>query len=135
MADTYDFVKRAWQNVVTDGASKREVEAAMQEASAYMKPTFDNDDNYRAGTRTSDTVFTPTVSPTWTINAQAGKYLVAIVDGTPAAFTISLIASNIATAATIGTAWGDAVLLSSADAIMIYDTLDDVFDDCAWIQI
>ena len=85
-------------------------------------------------TRTSDTVFTRSAG-TWTADALIGKYLVAIVDGTPATFTISLIADNATDTATIGTAWGDAVLVTSADTILIYDDLDAVFDDCAWVKI
>ena len=125
---TYDFVKRRWDYHEADSPSRNDVQIAMKQMSAYIEPSFDNDDNYIAGVRTSATVFTPTVSPSWTVDALIGKYLVAIdADTSKTIYTIHKIASNTADAVTIGTSWGDAALVTDADTIMIYDSLEMAF--------
>ncbi len=134
--NTYDFARRNWDYDDNESPSRNDVKTAMIQMSSYMKPSFDNDNSYIAGVRTSATIFTPTVSEAWTVDALIGKYLVAIVAGTKSTYTIHKIADNNATTVTISaTAYGDAALIASADTIMIYDTLDDAFDDVAWVQI
>lgn len=69
-----------------------------------------------AGTRTSDVIFTPTVSPVWPVNGLVGKglYVKSYVLGAEATFAVSAIVSNTATAVTISGA-----LLAAADTIQL----------------
>ncbi len=131
----YDFTTNQFQYNEKLSASRHAIYLAICEASAAIQPSFNNTTDLIAGTRTSDTIFTPTVSEAWTVDALIGKYLVAIdADTSKVVYTISLIADNNATTVTIGTTWGDAALVANADAILLYDTLDAVFEDVTWVQ-
>lgn len=133
---TYNFASERWDYDHTESPSRNEVQIAMAQMSAYIQPSFDNSDNYLAGVRTSATVFTPTVSPVWTVNALTGYYLIALdADTSHVVYTVSRVASNIATAVTIGTSWGDSALVANADTILVYATLDALEEDVNWEKI
>lgn len=130
---TYDFASQRWDYDHSDSPSKNQVEIQMAQMSAYINPSFDNSDNYIAGARTSATVFTPTVSPVWTVDALIGYYVIALdADTSHIVYTVHKVASNIATALTIGTSWGDAALVASADTILLYASLDALEEDVNW---
>lgn len=133
---TYDFTRRRWDYDSSESPSKNQVDIAMKQMSAYINPSFDNLDDYIAGARTSGTVFTPTVSEAWTVDALIGKYLVALdADTSHVVYTISRIADNTATTVTIGTTWGDSALVANADTVIIYNNLEEVFESVNWEKI
>ncbi len=80
-----------------------------------------------AGVRTSATVFTPTTSPVWTVDAEKDKVLVAFVNTDSSAYSVHKILSNIATACTIVSdgSYGDTALFASCDRVCIFDNWDD----------
>lgn len=136
MGIVYDFGKKSFTFDNSQSPSRLDVLFAIKQASATLKPSFDNTPNFIAGTRTSATRLTRTAG-TWTVDALIGKYVVAInADVSHTVFTIARIMDNTAAYVDIAaTTYGDASLVSSADTVLIYDTLDAVFDDCTWVQI
>lgn len=121
----YDF--RAKKFVVDDRKSptRNSLELDILIAGLQAKPSFTLTDEHIAGTRTSGTVFTRTAG-TWTASALVGKLVAAIVNTTPAAYTVHKIASNTTGAVTIETTYADAALITSADRIIIADTMQEL---------
>lgn len=131
----YDFLKK--QFLYQEAVSPSRIDAIMDmtQASAYIRPKFNHTENTIAGTRTSDTVFTRTAG-TFTVNALIGKYVIALnADVSKVVYSIHQVASNTTTAITMATTFGDATLLASADTVLIYDSIDAIFNDVGWEQI
>ncbi len=99
---------------------------AMIAAISY-KPSFTDTSVHIAGARTSDTVFTPTVSESWTVDGLIGKVMVAFVNTALSAFSVHKVVDNTADAVTIVSdgSYGAVALIASADRIIIFDTWDD----------
>lgn len=131
----YDFLKKQFTYQEAIGPSRIDAIMDMTQASAYIRPKFNNLEGYIAGTRTSNTVFTRSAG-TFTVDALIGKYAIALnADVSKTTYSIHQIASNTTAAITIGTTFGDATLLASADTIIVYDSLDAIFNDVGWEPI
>ena len=130
----YDFTAQAFAYNQKLSPIQNLAYALLNYNSAYIKPEFNNSTSYIAGTRTSDTVFTRSAE-TWTTDALIGYYAIALdADASHSVFTVHLIDDNDTTTITIDATWGDATLVASADTVLIYETLDNIYDDVDWIK-
>lgn len=120
----YNFVTGAFEYNEAMSPARNAAYLALAEADAYTKVSWIPANAAELATaRTSDTIFTPTVSEAWDVNELAGTYAVLYADGAETVYTIHLIASNTATAATIATTTLDAVILAAADMYLLFPTL------------
>lgn len=120
----YDFTTGAFSFNDEMSPARNAAYLALAEANAYLKISWIPANAAELATaRTSDTIFTPTVSEAWDTDELEGTYAVLYADGAETVFTIHEIASNTATAATISTSTLDPVILAAADMYLLFATL------------
>lgn len=121
--NVYDFVNNVFAYNTAMSPSRNKAMLELCHMNAYTKPSFAGDTNVIDGTRTSATVFTPTVSESWTVDALIGTYCISMVDTAETVWAWHQIADNDATSLTISTTYGDDALLTSADQIILYASM------------
>ena len=131
----YDFVNQRFAYNQKLDPIRNLAYAIIHANSATVKPQFDNTTDYIAGTRTSDIIFTRSAS-TWVVDALIGKYCIALdANVSHSVFSVHLFDDNDADTLTIDATWGDSTLVASADTVLIYDSLDEIYDDCWWVAV
>ena len=120
----YNFVTAKFEFNNSMAPSRNAAYLALAEANAYTKISWIPANAAELATaRTSDVIFTPTVSEAWDVDELDGTYAVLYADTAETVFTIHEIASNTATAATISILTLDPVILAAADMYLLFATL------------